>query len=450
MAQALKVSSPTFCMASGIRKRGNMLPPMADMVRMMSVEIAPCCARVCETLASNMPNDATAKEVAAVMTMNPGRCGNRSRWKTAAPHRNMSVRCAVGFIQQTASGGAGGEQQEHDSDAGGVERDHGVLFFLAGDVAHIEGDASRGSPGPALRGRIFEHRQTRFDPSALLRRKPAAGLLEIPHAHPCHGVGQRSHCDLLQDSADHLGCHRVGTIVEQTDRGVIVARGIARPEGYGMRAESFGNNQRGGSVALFHRGFGAGRRVFRRNRLALFRFGVGARVERRFLKQSANQTFGDRAAIFVHHQYADAWRTAAHAAEDHAEDAKERDRQNERQNERAAIAAESAESVADDGGDHCRNSLPVSCRNTDSRLGRRRTTSITSRLSRMAASSSGPMSVGFSTEKCAMPSCIVPPRAAAQAAAFSTVEAKRISTSLRPPNDCSTSSSLVPCAMTWP
>src|ERR1035438_5793642 len=38
MAHALMVKRPAFWMLGGIRKRGNMLPPMADMVRMSSVD----------------------------------------------------------------------------------------------------------------------------------------------------------------------------------------------------------------------------------------------------------------------------------------------------------------------------------------------------------------------------------------------------------------------------
>ena|SRR5579859_141059 len=34
------VSKPAFCIASGIRKRGNMLPPIDDMTRMTSVVVS--------------------------------------------------------------------------------------------------------------------------------------------------------------------------------------------------------------------------------------------------------------------------------------------------------------------------------------------------------------------------------------------------------------------------
>jgi hypothetical protein len=37
MAQALMVNKPAFCMAGGIRNRGNMLPPIVGMTRINSV-----------------------------------------------------------------------------------------------------------------------------------------------------------------------------------------------------------------------------------------------------------------------------------------------------------------------------------------------------------------------------------------------------------------------------
>ena len=86
---ALKVNRPIFLIISGMRKRGNMLPPIADMVRIRRVDIAACCWRDLERLASTMPKDATAKDVAAVMTRNPGMWENSSTPKTAAPQRNM-------------------------------------------------------------------------------------------------------------------------------------------------------------------------------------------------------------------------------------------------------------------------------------------------------------------------------------------------------------------------
>src|SRR6202161_3935206 len=46
IAHALMVNKPAFCMAMGMRNRGNMLPPTADITRMKSVDTAPSCARV--------------------------------------------------------------------------------------------------------------------------------------------------------------------------------------------------------------------------------------------------------------------------------------------------------------------------------------------------------------------------------------------------------------------
>ena len=94
MAHALIVQRPAFCMAGGIRKRGNMLPPMADMTRMNSVESAPNCARVRHKLANNMPKAATANAVLRPMTTKPGICEKKSSLKTAQAQRNMTVSCA--------------------------------------------------------------------------------------------------------------------------------------------------------------------------------------------------------------------------------------------------------------------------------------------------------------------------------------------------------------------
>ena len=74
IAHALIVNNPAFCIDSGIRNRGNMLPPIDDMIRMTSVESAPSCARVWHTLASSIPNDATANDVNTPITTNPGMC----------------------------------------------------------------------------------------------------------------------------------------------------------------------------------------------------------------------------------------------------------------------------------------------------------------------------------------------------------------------------------------
>jgi len=68
-----------------------MLSPIADIVRMRSVLIAASWARVRDRPAGSMPNDATAIEVAAVMTKNPGGGLDRSRGNTAASQRNITV-----------------------------------------------------------------------------------------------------------------------------------------------------------------------------------------------------------------------------------------------------------------------------------------------------------------------------------------------------------------------
>src|SRR5262245_5610662 len=91
MAQALRVRSPIFCIFSGIRKRGYMLPPRADMRRIARFEIATSCMRERDTDASMRPKVDDAIAVATVMTTNPGRWPARSTPKTSAPQANISV-----------------------------------------------------------------------------------------------------------------------------------------------------------------------------------------------------------------------------------------------------------------------------------------------------------------------------------------------------------------------
>ncbi len=78
-------------MACGMRKRGNMLPPTEDIIRITSVESGPSCARVWHRLASNMPKAPTAKAVERPMTENPSMCGTKSSLKTSHAHRNIST-----------------------------------------------------------------------------------------------------------------------------------------------------------------------------------------------------------------------------------------------------------------------------------------------------------------------------------------------------------------------
>ncbi len=86
-AQALKVTSPIFCIPSLMRKRGNMLPPTADIARITIVEMPDNCARVRHSVASTSPNAAAAHAVKTVITAKPGRCETRGSRNTSAPQR---------------------------------------------------------------------------------------------------------------------------------------------------------------------------------------------------------------------------------------------------------------------------------------------------------------------------------------------------------------------------
>src|SRR5688572_818617 len=72
-AQPLNVSNPNFCIVSLIRKRGNILPPAADMARMMIVDNPESCARDRLSVANTSPKAAAAALVKTVTMKNPGR-----------------------------------------------------------------------------------------------------------------------------------------------------------------------------------------------------------------------------------------------------------------------------------------------------------------------------------------------------------------------------------------
>jgi hypothetical protein len=99
------------------------------------------------------------------------------------------------------------------------------------------------------------------------------------------------------------------------------------------------------------------------------------------------------ALVFVHHNDFDPWRWCRAVRQRCGEDAEECDGQNETQHQRGTVAAQGDNGGTDNGDDQSRNSLPVRCRNTDSRLGRRSVTSTSSRPERAASSSRPAISV---------------------------------------------------------
>ena len=158
-----------------------------------------------------------------------------------------------------------------------------------------------------------------------------------------------------------------------------------------------------GAVSGLDRRFRRGRRVIRL--LDAFRgCGPGLHHQRAFTLKALDQTFRSVAVVFIHHQNRHFRSGVAPAAEDHGEDAEEDHRQNETQRERAAVAAQTRQGGTNNGGDQSRNSLPVKCRNTDSRFGLRSETSSSSKPALAEASSKPPISVGCSIVNCAAPS----------------------------------------------
>jgi hypothetical protein len=154
--------------------------------------------------------------------------------------------------------------------------------------------------------------------------------------------------------------------------------------------------------------------------------------------------------VFVHQDDCDFRYGVALSAEDDGKNAEESDRQNETQCQRRPITAQRNHRGADDGQDQSRNSLPVRCKNTDSRFGRRKDTSTTSRPALVASSNKLTISVGRSTVNCAVESTKRPPRCSTHALTPPSGLEKRASTWLREAKAFSTSSSLVPWAMMRP
>ena len=138
-----------------------MLPPIADMIRITSVDTAPSCPRVWQTLASSKPKAPTAKAVdESHDQQSPERAKSRSTLKTSHAQINISTNCAnasselkqslpaqgVPMVTRELSTrsrvplsasssreqacAAGGEEQEHYANRRGVERHHGIVFVL--------------------------------------------------------------------------------------------------------------------------------------------------------------------------------------------------------------------------------------------------------------------------------------------------------------------------------
>src|SRR5690242_6525473 len=66
IAQPLNVKRATVFMNAGITNRGTMLPPSADIKRMIRVDTPESCARDLHSVAKTRPNDAAAQAVATV------------------------------------------------------------------------------------------------------------------------------------------------------------------------------------------------------------------------------------------------------------------------------------------------------------------------------------------------------------------------------------------------
>src|SRR5277367_6965929 len=134
--------------------------------------------------------------------------------------------------------------------------------------------------------------------------------------------------------------------------------------------------------------------------------------------------------VLIHHQHRHPRQRVTSCSEDEREDGEERHGQNEAERARAAVTAQCRQGCAYDGHDHSRNSLPVRCRKTDSRLGLRSVTSASS-CPALAAESSKPLiSDACPMLKCATPFSMDPPSCFTHAATasfdFSKSEERRV------------------------
>ena len=152
----------------------------------------------------------------------------------------------------------------------------------------------------------------------------------------------------------------------------------------------------------FHRGFcGCGRVV--RLLHALLRRRPSLYRQRPFAFEALDQSLGGNAVVFIDHHQTNLGRGVAAPAEDHGKDSKERDRQDEAQRQSATVAAQADQCGAHNGENQSRNSLPVKCRNTDSRFGFRSEMSASSCPALVAASSNPAISDACSMVNCAIP-----------------------------------------------
>ena len=239
-------------------------------------------------------------------------------------------RAGLGLFDEHAARARGREHDEHDRDAGGIERDHRTLAFLA------------------------QH-----------------GLLLIPNRHHRVGVGVREPeqaraADLqgraLQQSAHHLRRHRVARVVQHERFHAAAA------EAHDGRVDAGGQDQPSRDLAFLHQLLGERTR----DALAgdvLVRVTPGPHADhaqpriRRECRDQRPAVVRVRLVGHRHRHAAGAGDAAALGPEDDREDREERDRHHERQHLRAAIAAELLPRVTDECADHSRSSFPVKARN---------------------------------------------------------------------------------------
>src|SRR5208337_1331936 len=169
-----------------------------------------------------------------------------------------------------------------------------------------------------------------------------------------------------------------------------------------MFSKAMRNDERHRRSPGFYGGFRGCGTVVRLLRPMLW-LGPFLHPQRSFPLQPSHQALRSRAVVFIDYQYIYFGRGVTLPAENHGKDAEEPDRQDKTQRPSSAVAAQADQCGAHDGKNQSRNSLPVKCRNTDSRLGFRSEMSASSCPARAAESSNPAISVACSMVNCAIP-----------------------------------------------
>ena len=165
-----------------------------------------------------------------------------------------------GFVEEGASGAAGGPEEEHDAEGRGVEGDHGVGLVFADDSAGVDLDhassaGGRGSVSVGGVGHIFAHcGHLGIDALLLLGSEATDVSAGEVHALLSHGGWHGGHGGFLEKAIHHLRGDYVAGVVEELD----LRGGLCGTKGDGMEAVARGDDEGDGDIACLDCGFSGG------------------------------------------------------------------------------------------------------------------------------------------------------------------------------------------------